>query len=421
MRRIGIIGGGASGIVAAIAAARTNVQAEITILEHKDSIGKKILATGNGRCNLTNRTLDVSCYRSEDSDFISNLLQKFDTEDAIRFFSSLGLVMKWRGTYGYPRSDQAASVVELLELELKRLGIKIRTGIHVDAIEKKKAGYLVSAGKERLVFDRVILSCGGRAAQKLGSDGSGYSLAKSLGHTMVPVVPALVQLKIKEHPFAKASGVRTDASVSVCIGGERKAKDTGELQITAYGVSGIPIFQISRYAAYGCYEKKKVSVEVDFLPELGEKETEHLFLQRRKDCADRKSGDFLTGIFPKKLIPCLLSLAKIKIHTPVEKLSDANLHTLAKVCKHTDLFVSETNGFENAQVCAGGIRTTEVCPDTMESRNLKGLYLTGELLDVDGICGGYNLQFAWATGYLAGCAAAGDRKDIKRDIKDDSN
>ena len=176
MRRIGIIGGGASGIVAAIAAARTNAQAEITILEHKDSIGKKILATGNGRCNLTNRTLDVSCYRSEDPDFISSLLQKFDTEDAIRFFSSLGLVMKWRGAYGYPRSDQAASVVELLELELKRLGIKIRTGIHVDAIEKKKVGYLVLAGKERLVFDRVILSCGGRAAQKLGSDGSGYSL-----------------------------------------------------------------------------------------------------------------------------------------------------------------------------------------------------------------------------------------------------
>ena len=288
MRRIGIIGGGASGIVAAIAAARTNVQAEITILEHKDSIGKKILATGNGRCNLTNRTLDVSCYRSEDSDFISNLLQKFDTEDAIRFFSSLGLVMKWRGTYGYPRSDQAASVVELLELELKRLGIKIRTGIHVDAIEKKKAGYLVSAGKERLVFDRVILSCGGRAAQKLGSDGSGYSLAKSLGHTMVPVVPALVQLKIKEHPFAKASGVRTDASVSVCIGGERKAKDTGELQITAYGVSGIPIFQISRYAAYGCYEKKKGIGGGRFSPGTwGKRNRAFVFTEKERLCRSK--------------------------------------------------------------------------------------------------------------------------------------
>lgn len=421
MRKIGIIGGGASGIAAAIAAARTDRQAEITILEHKDSIGKKILATGNGRCNLTNRIMDTSCYRSEDPDFISNLLERFGTEDVIRFFSSLGLVMKWRGAYGYPRSDQAASVTELLELELKRLGVKIRAGIHVDTIEKKKTGYLVLAGRERLVFDRVILSCGGRAAQKLGSDGSGYSLAKSLGHTMVPVVPALVQLKIKENPLAKASGVRTDASVSVRVNGECKAKDTGELQITAYGISGIPVFQISRYAAYGCYEKKEVSVEVDFLPELKEKEAEHLLLQRRKDYADRNADDFLTGIFPKKLIPCLLSLAKIKSHTPVEKLSDASFHALAKVCKHTKLYVSETNGFENAQVCAGGIRTTEVCSDTMESRHLKGLYLTGELLDVDGICGGYNLQFAWATGYLAGCSAAGDRKITKRGKKDDSN
>lgn len=234
MKKIAIIGGGASGLVAAIAAARTNPQAQILIYEKKDSAGKKILATGNGRCNLTNKDMNASYFHSDNLSVVEEVLQKFGYEDTIAFFTSLGLLTKARGNYVYPYSDQASTVLDLLKSELDRLHVKITTDVTVTGISPTSHGFTVLTDHQKQKADAVILACGGKANSKLGSDGSGYALAKELGHTMVPVVPALVQLKVKNHPFAKAAGVRTDAVVTaVCHGQPGSFRSRG---ITAYGL-----------------------------------------------------------------------------------------------------------------------------------------------------------------------------------------
>lgn len=419
MRRIGIIGGGAAGMAAAVTAARNDRQAKVWILEQKEKIGKKILATGNGHCNLTNCQIDGSCvekcYRGEDLPFVKKVLERFGYLETLEFFESLGLVTKSRGDYVYPRSDQASSVLELLELELKRLGVEVYCGGKVTAVTPEGRGFGVTVSEhqknQKRKADQVILACGGRAAFTLGSDGSGYDLAKSLGHHMTPVVPALVQLKVKNHPFAKASGVRTEARVTALVDGAEAASDTGELQITAYGISGIPVFQISRFPAYALYQKKRAEVALDLLPEYTEEEAAGLFVKLAGQRAFCTIGECLSGVFPRKLIPGILELSGIGISRKMEALNERSLLALAGKCKNIILTISDTNGFENAQVCAGGVRTKEVCPETMESRCVRGLYLAGELLDVDGICGGYNLQWAWATGCIAGKAAAAAKSE----------
>lgn len=406
MKKIAVIGGGASGLVAAIAAARTNPLAQITIYEKKDTIGKKILATGNGRCNLTNKDMKASYFRSDNFPVAEEVLQKFGYEDTISFFSSLGLMTKARGDYVYPYSDQASTVLELLKLELNRLHVKTYTEAQVTDIVPVSHGFTISTGKQKTKADVIILACGGKANSKLGSDGSGYTLAKKLGHTMVPVVPALVQLKVKNHPFAKAAGVRTDAVVTAICQGKETASDRGELQLTAYGISGIPVFQISRYIAKALYLKQDAKVMIDFLPDLTEEALLDLFIKRKSGREEMTCADYLLGIFHQKLIPRFLEQARIRMYTPVSELSDTQIKNLAKAVKKSVVIIDTTNGFENAQVCAGGISVAEIYPETMESRYVEHLYLAGELLDVDGICGGYNLQWAWATGYLAGIAAA---------------
>lgn len=406
MKRIGIIGGGASGLVAAIVAARTDRNVQIFILEQKENIGKKILATGNGRCNLTNRKMEVSCYRSENMDFVAAVLEEFGYDAALKFFESLGLLVKMRGDYVYPRSDQASTVLELLQLELNRLEIKTYTGTRILELSQNAKEFCIRTQDETYRADKVILACGGKASPNLGSDGSGYQLAKSMGHTLFPVVPALVQLKVYKSPLAKAAGVRVDAKVVALQGNTPIAQDIGELQITAYGISGIPVFQISRYIAMGLYRRQKMSVMIDFVPECTEEEFLSLILDRIRGREGMTAGDFLTGIFHKKLIPRLLEQAQIHMNTRVQELTYDQWQHFSHLCKNTILSIEDTNGFENAQVCAGGIRTEEVNPLTLESRYVNGLYLVGELLDVDGICGGYNLQWAWATGYLAGRDAA---------------
>ena len=406
MKRIGIIGGGASGIIAAISAARSDSHTQVFILEHKDTIGKKILATGNGRCNLTNQIMEATCYHSENISFVEEVLNRFGYQATLDFFHSLGLITKSRGNYIYPRSDPASSVLDLLILELKRLGVQIYTGVHVTKLEKSKRGFRVYTKEQTFQADKVILACGGKASSALGSDGSGYSLARSMGHSIIPVVPALVQLKVQKHPFAKASGVRTDARVTAYVSGNELGSDTGELQITAYGISGIPVFQISRYIANGLYNKQNTEVHIDFLPDITHSEFRDFLFERKNGHEDMYIGDYLTGIFNKKLIPRLLEQAHIRIQTKVGDLTHKQLQTFVDTCKKTVLTISDTNGFENAQICAGGVCTEEIYSATMESKYVEGLYLTGELLDVDGICGGYNLQWAWATGYLAGGSAA---------------
>ena len=409
-KRVLIIGGGASGMAAAIAAAEQG--AEAVILEHMDRVGKKILSTGNGRCNLTNRKLDETCYRSGDPGFPMKVLKNFSQYQAIDWFQKMGLEVRERQGYYYPASDQASSVLDVLRFRLRELGVKVMCGMETESIRQARQGFQVTGSQkdgERFTVwaDALILAAGSKAAPSTGSDGSGYRLAKSLGHRVIRPLPALVQLRCQGSLYRAMAGVRTEAELILYAGGEEMARDRGELQITDYGLSGIPAFQISRYAAQALDQGKRVTVTVDFLPSKEKKDVLEWLLRGKSLFPERTGEELLGGLMNKKLAVGLLKLAGLR---PVGLSGDWSRKQAEAVCRQIkgyEALVQSVNPFANAQVCCGGADTRQIDPDTLESRLVSGLYLTGELLDVDGICGGYNLQWAWATGNLAGRAAAG--------------
>lgn len=407
-RQVLIVGGGASGLMAGICAAREG--AEVTILEHMDRVGKKILSTGNGRCNMTNLTMRPECYRSSQKQFPMKVLDRFSVWDTLTFFDELGIETKNRNGYIYPNSDQASSVLDALRMETEHLKIRVVTNCHITEL-KAKGRRCFEAKTDQGMFqaDRLILATGSKAAPASGSDGSGYALAKSFGHRVIKPLPALVQLRCEGKFFKQLAGVRCDAVVKIKNSqGKVLAADQGEVQLTDYGISGIPTFQVSRFAAVALNQKEKITAVLDFLPSKSMKEITGFLKNRAQLLSYRKTEDYLTGLLNKKLGAVLLKLSGIPAELPVSKITGAQLERLARMLKEFEVPVTATNAFEQAQICCGGVDTREIHAETMESKLVPGLYLTGELLDVDGICGGYNLQWAWSTGAVAGrCAAAG--------------
>lgn len=406
MRHVAVIGGGAAGMMAAITAAREGVK--VTILEHKDRIGKKILSTGNGRCNFTNTFQTPACYRSDNRDFAWNIIQKFNVEKTISFFKELGIYPKDRNGYLYPYSDQAAAILEVLQIEIAKLDICVMTEINVLDIQPVKRGIRVTTDKKTITVDSVILACGSKAAPVTGSDGSGYQLAKLLGHRIVPVLPALVQLRCAEKFYKSISGVRVQGTVEIYADDISLASDTGEIQLTNYGISGIPVFQVSRYAAKAIYQKQSVTAVLNFMPDMNKDEFLSFLQERITLCPHKTLDEFFTGIFPKKLCELWIRLLRLPKEMRVSDLSGEQLEKLVLLIQHLRTHITETNAFEQAQICCGGVDTTEINPDTLESNYVPGIYFAGELLDVDGICGGYNLQWAWSSGFVAGKEAAGN-------------
>ena len=406
MRHVAVIGGGAAGMMAAITAAREGVK--VTILEHKDRIGKKILSTGNGRCNFTNIFQTPACYRSDNRDFAWNIIQKFNVEKTISFFKELGIYPKDRNGYLYPYSDQAAAILEVLQIEIAKLDICVMTEINVLDIQPVKRGIRVTTDKKTITVDSVILACGSKAAPVTGSDGSGYQLAKLLGHRIVPVLPALVQLRCAEKFYKSISGVRVQGTVEIYADDISLASDTGEIQLTNYGISGIPVFQVSRYAAKAIYQKQSVTAVLNFMPDMNKDEFLSFLQERITLCPYKTLNEFFTGIFPKKLCELWIRLSRLPKEMRVSDLSGEQLEKLVLLIQHLRTHITETNAFEQAQICCGGVDTTEINPDTLESNYVPGIYFAGELLDVDGICGGYNLQWAWSSGFVAGKEAAGN-------------
>lgn len=406
-KKIIVVGGGASGLVAGIIATRNG--ADVLILEHKEKVGKKILATGNGRCNFTNEYMAEDCFRSENRENVSTILNKFGTQNTLCFFEELGILPKNRNGYYYPKSNQAAAILDVLIMELKRLKVEMVCNSHVTKITKNKR-FQVVATTGTYLADAVILATGGKAAASLGSDGSGYDFAKNFHHTLSPVVPALVQLHGNGTFFKQIAGVREDAKVSLYVDDRLLGEDMGEVQFTDYGISGIPVFQISRFAAVALYQKKIPKVQLDFFPEFSKEELTTFFKNRIQQNQEKKAGEFLVGLLNKKLIPILLRASGVRERTIMSEVEKERLERLVDKCKGFEVEITKTNSFEQAQVCAGGVRLNEINVNTMESLYEEGLYLTGELLDVDGICGGYNLQWAWATGYLAGKNASKGKK-----------
>lgn len=450
-----IIGAGASGLMAAIAAARqwegSCSRPEITVVERMDMPGKKLLATGNGRCNYTNQRMDVQCFFGEDQRLIPHILKSFGTADVLNFFQELGIYPKDRDGYVYPNSDQARAVLDVLLMEADRLGVRILTGCHVHMLQFQGPGHFTVLMKEtaslkeasrtkdksqakkslptrKIKAKRVILSAGGCAYPNLGSDGSGYALARDVGHQVITPVPALTGLYASEKFFKQLAGVRCQGTIALYLNKRLLAKDTGELQLTDYGISGIPAFQVSRFASvvlarspemttpaqsHKNTEKVSLTAVLDFMPQLTQKQM-FLMLKERVDLRPQKTiAQMLTGLLNDKLGRVLIRQAGLLPDSICHTLSSRELEMLSKAIKALEVHITGTGDFSRAQVCAGGVRMNEITP-SLESARIPGLYITGELLDVDGICGGYNLHWAWATGYIAGSHAGKDLHDSNR-------
>lgn len=401
-----VVGAGASGLTAAIQAARKG--AHVLILEHMDKAGKKILVTGNGKCNFTNEKQGIAYYNGKNPAFVLPALRQFGFTETLQFFKELGIhPQNKRNGYYYPASGQAASVIEVLLLECKRLKVKIAYNVGIREIHRKAEGF--SFHTKQGLFESMccILATGGKAAKKTGSDGSGIPYIVGLGHKIIDLVPALVQLQGKQSFLKEISGIRAEGTIRLYIENRKKTEDFGELQLTEFGVSGIPAFQVSRYASYGLLYGKRVFVLLDFMSGFAIEEVISLMKQRFYTYgAGKNAAQALIGLFPEKLNCVFLKEARIQFQKPAQSCTQKELTALADVTKALRIDIIGTKGFDHAQVCAGGVDTDEINPTTMESRIVPGLYFAGEVVDIDGLCGGYNLQWAWSSGFVAGSTAA---------------
>jgi predicted Rossmann fold flavoprotein len=396
-----VIGGGASGILAAIIARRN--QANVTILERNIKIGKKILATGNGRCNFTNATATENDYNHPE--FVSKAFQAFSPVKTFAFFEELGIAPKVEDLgKAYPLSEQASSIVDVLVYELNQLGVKIVTEAYVKEIKKSNNLFTVTLDNgNTYTADKVILSTGGKAMPSSGSDGSGYQLAKTIGHHTTHIFPALVKLKL-ESPYLKhLDGVKFPGRVELIHRNLVLQEEQGDILFTKSGISGPTILQLSRKANAFLAQKEEVWVKVILVNLLTRKDVE-----KRLSLSLNKPIDFsLVGLIHKKIIPSILKEAGI--HNPsmlVSSVPSKEKNKLVNLLFDWKFLVKESHGFEDAQVTAGGIQISEIDRETMESKLVKGLYFTGEIIDIDGLCGGYNLQWAWSSAYLAGMHAS---------------
>ena len=400
---IGIIGAGASGMAAAIAAAE-NPEVQVVLLERQARVGKKLSATGNGRCNLTNLHTDQGGYHGEEPSFADTALKAFDATKTMEWFLSLGLftvVEDWGRVY--PFSDQANSVVDVLRYALEKPNIQLITGFEVQKVKKTEHGFRLDGLEESVICDKLIVACGGLAGTKLGGSMAGYKLLRSLGHKCTKLRPSLVQLKSSWPLCASLKGVRAPGRVEILRDGVQHNWSSGELQFTEYGLSGPVIFEVSRDACQGPGEW---TARLDLFPAKDETWLKEQLLRRRE--THWKAEDLLTGILHNRLGRVIVQSVGISGFVPIARLEDYEIEAVAKAVKCLEVALTEPMGMDSAQVTAGGIVTAEFDPETMESKLVPGLYACGEVLDIDGDCGGYNLQWAWSSGRLAGIHAGGN-------------
>lgn len=394
-----IIGGGASGMMAALTAAEQPGNA-VTLLERQSRVGRKLLATGNGRCNLTNLDLAATHYHGARPDFAVPALSRFGLDDTLRFFRSLGLLTVADSTGRvYPLSDQANSVLDVLRFALETRGVNVVCSCDVIEVKKKARGYeAISATGERYFGDRLIVAAGGCAGKKLGGTKSGYRLLGMLGHSCTPLSPSLTQIKTDQTHVRALKGVRADALVQLRQNGRLVVQEAGEVQFTDFGLSGPVAFSLSREA--GLLDGAELTL--DFLRAYAPEDVDAVLKDKRAAMGELPAEDFLSGILPSRLGSVVMRRALGSLQRPASTLKDAELTQVRQQLRCFTLPVTGVMGMENAQVTAGGIVTDEFDPQTLESRPAPGVFATGEVLDIDGDCGGYNLQWAWSSGRLAG-------------------
>ena len=381
-RHIGIIGGGAAGLIAAVATA--DCGAQVTVLEGGKTVGKKLSATGNGRGNYTNLAVSAKGYHCKDSAFVEKALSCFDQYDALSLFLTLGILPRLRNGYVYPRSEEAAALTAVLHQAAVQRGVRIVTEQKAKQILPKASGFTVVTAEQEYPFDCVILACGGLTAAKTGSDGSGFALAAALGHTVTEPVPALCGLTFPaKHPLGRAAGVRTEAALTLLVNGTPAAVESGELQITENAVSGIPVMQLSYLASRALHKHRETQLLIDLAPDFSEEELAGMLLQYQETA----------GILPDRL----------------KKALPGDRTKWPRLMKRFPVEITGLRDPDRAQVTCGGVLTKELDAETMASLLCPGLFFAGEMIDVDGRCGGYNLQWAWTSGVLAAYGACGKK------------
>ena len=389
--------------MAAALAAEETPNNQIILMERQARVGRKLSATGNGRCNLTNLNAEKGGYHGDDSSFSKYAIEQFPPEKTLEYFRELGLftVAEPSGRV-YPYSDQANSVVDVLRFALDKPNIRLVTDFEVSKVKKTAEGFTVQSGSETIVCDKLVVACGGLAGTKLGGTMSGYKLLRSFGHKCTKLRPTLVQLKTAWTGVASLKGVRANCRAGIYRNGELMRDSLGEIQFTDYGLSGPVIFEISRDA---CVDNAEWTCRMDFLPDLS-REALLAELRRRRNTG-LTCDDLLTGILHNRLGRVLIQMAGLRGRMEVQEMEERSLDQVCDTVKNFEVELTEPMGMDSAQVTAGGIVTDEFDAATLESRLVPGLYACGEVLDVDGDCGGYNLQWAWSSGRAAGLHAGG--------------
>ena len=397
MTEVIIIGGGASGMMAALTAAEHGHS--VLLLERQSRVGRKLLATGNGRCNLTNHDASPARYHGADGGFCAHTLSAFDVGSTLQYFASLGLltVSEDSGRV-YPASNMAGSVLDVLRYALERPGIEVLTGQTVTAVKRTPSGFTVNTETDTFTARHLILAAGGAAGSKVGGVMDGYRLAAMLGHRRTALYPSLVQLKTDPAYPRALKGIKAQCGIALCRGKVPVAQGRGEVLFTEYGVSGPAIFDLSRAAATG---GEGLVCVLDFFPDWEVCEVLDWLRQRRQSMAAHEASALLIGSCHTRLGQMICKSAGFT-NQSAGALTDGDLSRIARQATHFALPVTGTCGFDQAQVTAGGLRTDEFDPQTLQSRLVSGFYACGEVLDVDGDCGGYNLQWAWSSGRLAG-------------------
>ena len=405
---VAVLGGGASGMMAGIQAAQLG--ANVVILEGNECLGKKILATGNGKCNLTNKNISEDCYYGSSTTCLGGVLQAFSLADTLDFFEHSGVSPVEQGGLYYPRCRQAGAVVALLQDRLLALSVSVMLETKVRNIEKDPDGlFTVSHTGGVFRCKKVILATGGKSSSIKGSNGDGYYYAQKFGHSITPLVPALVQLHTDHPSIVAMSGARCNCKLFLYVMGECVGEESGELQLTDYGISGIVVFQLSRIASMALLEGKQVEIFIDFIPEYNRDDVKSMLCKRFELFTQTTSvKEALWGLLNDKVIKGVLMQCGITLEQSLKDCNSDDMHRLLDALKSFPVTITGNHGFKHAQVTAGGISTEDICPNTMESLLCPGLYLAGEIVDVDGICGGYNLQWAWSSGAVAGRHAAKD-------------
>lgn len=409
MSKIIVIGGGASGLVSAIFAKNTNN--EVIILEKNNIAGKKILITGNGKCNYFNEDFTINHYRSTNIKILSNITNNENKNKVLELFNNIGILPKIKNGYYYPNSNQAITIRESLVKECLLKGIEIKYNTIVENIEYNNNKFKITTTNNTYTCDKLIISTGSKSAPNTGSDGFSYQMLPKFNHTIIKPLPALTPLNCEGNFFKDISGVRTDAGITMMENNNIISKETGELQITNTGISGICVFQLSGRIIRSIENNNKVEVSINFLPELNLNNTKEVvnFLNNRNNIVkNRTISELLDGLLNYKLVNLFLKLSKINRDTNWNNLTKEEKEKLSKYLYSFKLKIQNSYSFDKSQVTSGGIPLTEININTMESLKQKNLYLTGELLDVDGDCGGYNLAFAWLSGIIAGSNAKGE-------------